>query len=329
MSIRTLRAVLPGLALILVPSGIQAHEIVGKRFFPATLAIDDPGVNDELAFPTISVFKNEDDPSARELDVSGEFSKRITEDFAVSFEPTWTHLRAPGGPNGTDASGFQNLETTFKYRLYKNPTHEFVLSAGLNVEWGGSGAQQVGAESFTTYTPTVFFGKGLGDLPETLNWARPFAITGQVGYAIPGSRSSTTFDPDTGDLDFEQHPDVLVWGASLQYSLPYLNASVVDLGLPDFVNRLIPIVEVALQTPVANTLTSGTLTTGTVNPGVLWVGDTYQVGLEAMIPINRASGTSVGAIAQIHFYLDDIFPHSIGRPIFAVSDSTGRPSFGN
>ncbi|HVY57400.1 MAG TPA: hypothetical protein VHA77_06075 [Xanthobacteraceae bacterium] len=329
MSIRTLRAVLPGLALILVPSGIQAHEIVGKRFFPATLAIDDPGVNDELAFPTISVFKNEDDPSARELDVSGEFSKRITEDFAVSFEPTWTHLRAPGGPNGTGASGFQNLETTFKYRLYKNPTHEFVLSAGLNVEWGGSGAQQVGAESFTTYTPTVFFGKGLGDLPETLNWARPFAITGQVGYAIPGSRSSTTFDPDTGDLDFEQHPDVLVWGASLQYSLPYLNASVVDLGLPDFVNRLIPIVEVALQTPVANTLSSGTLTTGTVNPGVLWVGDTYQVGLEAMIPINRASGTSVGAIAQIHFYLDDIFPHSIGRPIFAVSDSTGRPSFGN
>jgi hypothetical protein len=28
----------------------DAHEIVGNRFFPATLAIDDPGVNDELAF---------------------------------------------------------------------------------------------------------------------------------------------------------------------------------------------------------------------------------------------------------------------------------------
>lgn len=30
----------------------QAHEIVGDRFFPATLAIDDPGVNDELASST-------------------------------------------------------------------------------------------------------------------------------------------------------------------------------------------------------------------------------------------------------------------------------------
>ncbi|MGA7252745.1 MAG: hypothetical protein WCC54_10280 [Pseudolabrys sp.] len=29
-----------------------AHEIVGNRFFPATLAIDDPGVTDELALPT-------------------------------------------------------------------------------------------------------------------------------------------------------------------------------------------------------------------------------------------------------------------------------------
>jgi hypothetical protein len=27
-----------------------SHEIVGNRFFPATLTIDDPGVNDELAF---------------------------------------------------------------------------------------------------------------------------------------------------------------------------------------------------------------------------------------------------------------------------------------
>ena len=44
-------------------------------------------------------------------------SKRITEDFAVSFSPTWTHLYAPGGPMMSGASGFQNIETTFKYRL--------------------------------------------------------------------------------------------------------------------------------------------------------------------------------------------------------------------
>src|SRR5262245_32784808 len=35
----------------------RMHEIVGNRFFPATLAIDDPGVTDELALPTISMSK--------------------------------------------------------------------------------------------------------------------------------------------------------------------------------------------------------------------------------------------------------------------------------
>ena len=160
MSTRILCVVLCGAAALLTTvSNARAHEIVGNRFFPATLTIDDPGVNDELAFPTISMFKTGDDPSVKQRDISGEFAKRITEDFGVSFSPSYTKLYAPGGPNMMGASGFQNLETTFKYRMYKNPEHEFVLSAGLSIEWGGSGAQGVGAERFTVYTPTIFFGK--------------------------------------------------------------------------------------------------------------------------------------------------------------------------
>jgi hypothetical protein len=110
--------------------------------------------------------------------------------------------------------------------------------------------------------------------------------------------------------------------------MPYLKSAVVDLGLPDFFNRLIPLVEGSLQTPVANTMSSGTVTTGTINPGVIYVGDTYQVGIEAMIPVNRQSGSSVGAIAQLHFFLDDIFPNSIGKPLFGNGIATGRPTLG-
>jgi hypothetical protein len=47
----------------------RAHEIVGNRFFPATLAIDDPGVTDELSIPTIPMSKTGDDPSFKQLDV--------------------------------------------------------------------------------------------------------------------------------------------------------------------------------------------------------------------------------------------------------------------
>jgi hypothetical protein len=320
MSIRLARAGLSGLAIALIPlSESVAHEIVGNRFFPATIGIDDPGVNDELSLPTVDSFKTGDVPPVRQRDISSEFSKRITEDFAISFGSTYTFL-GPIDPTAAGANGFQNLDTTFKYRVYKNPEHEFVMSVGLSVEWGGTGAENVGAEAFNHYTPNIYFGKGLGDLPDTLSWIRPVAITGQVGYAIPARNFTTTFgiDPDTGNqtIDTQFHPRVLNWGGTVQYSMPYLKTAVVDLGLPDFINRLIPLVEATLQTPLANTLTSGTMTTGTINPGIIWVGNTFQVAVEALIPINRQSGTNVGVVAQLHLYLDDIDPRGIGKPIF-------------
>src|SRR5262245_21771302 len=101
MFVRYARAALPGLAIALIPlGGTTAHEIVGNRFFPATLGIDDPGVNDELSLPTVSNFKSGDDPSFRQRDFSGEFSKRITEAFAISVGSTYSSLAAPGGPTG-------------------------------------------------------------------------------------------------------------------------------------------------------------------------------------------------------------------------------------
>jgi hypothetical protein len=317
MSIRTVRRGLIGAATIVAAIGAaRAHEIVGNRMFPATLTIDDPGVADELALPTVSTAKSGDDPSVRQTDISFEYAKRITEDFGVSFGTAWSHLASPGGPTGTGASGFQNIEAALKYRLFTNPAHEFVLSAGLEIEFGGSGAADVGAEPVTSYTPTVYFGKGFGDLPASMNWARPFAVTGVVGYSIPASSQTVDFDPDTGDTDTEFNPKVLTWGGSLQYSMPYLKSSVVDLGLPDFVNRLVPIVEFSFETPVASTFTSGTVTTGTISPGLLYIGDSYQLGVEALIPVNNEGGSGVGVIGQIHFFLDDLLPTTLGRPIF-------------
>ena len=314
------------LAIIMSASSASAHCFVGGRFFPATLAIDDPCVADELSLPTVSGFKTGDDPAARQLDVSVEYSKRITESFGISVEPTWTHPVRPGGPN---ASGFQNLETSFKYQFLTVPEHEFVMSAALAVEWGNTGAAGVGAESFTTYTPTIFMGKGFGGLPDTLSWLRPIGVTAQVGYAIPSSAASISFDPDSGDAIIDNRPRFLQYGGSLQYSMPYLKSSVVDLQLPDFFNHLIPIVEWNFQTPVSNNFNTGIGTTGTINPGVIWVGNYFQVALEAIVPVNRASGSGVGAMAQLHLYLDDIFPTTIGRPLFGTAVNQGRPIFGN
>jgi len=306
-------------------STASAHCFVGGRFLPATLNVDDPCVADEFSFPTIASFKNGDDPSTRELDIAAEFSKRITENFGVSIATAWTQLSPSGEPR---VNGFQNLEASFKYQFLTEPARERVMSGALVVEFGHSGSGGVGAESFSTFTPTFYFGQGFGGLDDSMRMARPFALTGQVGYAIPSRSSNTSTDPDSGETFKELNPQFLTYGLTLQYSMPYLKANVADLGLPEFCNHLIPIVEAQFQTPVANYRGSGIGTTGTVNPGVIWTGRYFQVGLEAIVPINRASGTGVGVLAQLHFYLDDLFPGSLGKPIFGNASAPGKIALG-
>jgi hypothetical protein len=314
------------LAIAIVPTSTAlAHCFVGARFFPATLNVDDPCVADELSLPTISRFKNGDDPSSTELDLSAEYSKRITDTVGISVGSTWIRLHPPGGPT---VGGFDNLESGVAWQFLTDASHEFVMKAGLDVDWGHTGSSAIGAAPFTTLTPTLFFGKGFGDLPDSAGWVRAFAITAQVGYSIPTQSSTTVLDPDSG-LVTTANPRSIVYGGSLQYSMPYLKSNIVDLQLPDFFNHLIPVVEWNLETQVSN-FDGGERTTGTINPGVIWVGNYYQVGVEAIIPINRASGDGIGVMAQLHLYLDDIFPTTIGKPLFASSaPASGRPSFGN
>ncbi len=77
---------------------------------------------------------------------------------------------------------------------------------------------------------------------------------------------------------------------------------------------MVPLVEVALTTPLDGP--NAGETTGTVNPGVIWVTKPFQLGLEAIIPINEASGEDIGVRAQIHWYFGNIFPNSLGKPLF-------------
>ena len=107
---------------------------------------------------------------------------------------------------------------------------------------------------------------------------------------------------------------MLEWGFALEYSIPYLQSQVQDMHWHAPFDRLIPLVEFVLETPLNRG--AGGQTTGTINPGVIWAGQHVQFGVETIIPINERTGNNVGVIAQLHFYLDDLFPHSLGRPLF-------------
>jgi hypothetical protein len=312
---RWLRALAPasGLLLLYLPNA-SAHCFVGARFFPATLATDDPCVADEMSLPTVAWSKTGDIPPGTEWDISAEISKRITPSFGVSIGDTWSQIQRPGAPT---AAGFGDLETTFQYQLLKDDAHELALLMGLIVDWGGTGNTNAGiGTSFSVLTPTFYFGQGFGQLPDTIGWARPIALTGQIGYQIPTTSFIVSQDTFV--------PQVLAYGGSLQYSMPYLKSEVKDLQLPDFFNHLIPLVEAQLATPVANNFGNSFITTGTINPGVLWVGSYFQVGLEAVFPVNRLSGSGVGFLGQVHLYLDDIFPKTYGQPLIGGTGTTPR-----
>jgi hypothetical protein len=309
---RLVRLALCVLACGAVHDAAFAHGFAGKRFFPATLATEDPFVADELSLPTVSRRKLDasgESPATTETVTSIGWTKRITESFAIGLEAPYLRQH---DEDGTVRKGFDNLAVNAKYQFYKNDAAETIMSFGVDWDIGNSGAKAHGPESFSTITPAFFFGKGFGDLSEGAKFMRPFALTGSVGYSFPSRKSSTGID-DEGNEVVEQHPDVAHLGLALEYSVPYLQSFVQDMGWREPFNRVIPIVELDLEKPVNR---GGGPTTGTVNPGILWAGRSMQLGLEAVIPVNSRSGGKAGVLFQLHFFIDDIFPRSLGAPLF-------------
>ena len=272
----------------------EGHGFAGDRFFPPTITTDDPFAADELALPTVSVFKNPGSPESREVDAGFEFDKLILPNLSIGISETHTFLK-PDHARSVD--GWGNLELNVKYNFWTNAPHEAIAAVGLSAEIGGTGSRRLERDSRSTFTPTFYFGKGFGDLPDALSLVKPFAITGVAGLSLPSG----------GDAN------VLEWGFSVQYQLPYLQQHVKDIGLPEPFKNMIPLVEFAFESPINR---SGGPTTGTINPGVLYETRWFQVGIEALIPVNGASGKHVGGIIQVWIFLDDLYPKFFGHPLF-------------
>jgi hypothetical protein len=301
---------LPGrAALALLGAGLamplgqaSAHVVCGNRVFPATLTMDDPGVGDELSLPTIQYLPipaSNGSPSGHSVDYGYEIDKTITRDLAVIINGDYFTQQGAGQA----LHGWNNTTITLKNELPCSEANEFAMSVGVIREFSRTGSSQLrnaGAiDTISNTAPTLYAGKGLGDFD--IGLFRPLALTGEVSYQISDSPSLS--------------PNQWAYAASLQYSMPYLQQNVRDLGLPDFFTHLIPLVEFAYKAPAHGS------PTGTIAPGFLYEGESWQVGAEALVPANSATRLKQGPgfIVQLHFFLDDIFPNSIGRPIFDTS----------
>jgi len=296
----TAGAALAALAIVVFASEATAHGTAGARFFPGTILTDDPFVADELSLPTVS--RSPKDPDgARETGIDWDLAKRITPDLGFSIGQGWKYLKPGGGPGIT---GFDALNAGLDYQLFRDGPREAIGLIGLHATFGHTGRIAVGAPDFTTLTPAVAFGKGFGDLPDSMRLLRPIAVTSNLSVDFPTKTSSAG----------AANPNNFNYGFAFEYSLEYLQRQVMDVGLQPPFNRMIPLVEMAFTTGLNRG--AGGQTVGTVQPGIIWAGQYVQIGAEAILPVTSATGRGFGGVVQLHFYLDDIFPGSIGRPIF-------------
>lgn len=282
---KTLKFSLLGFLILLLLSN-QAFAHSENCFFP-TMAIDEPTVGDELdlVFATTKN-RDEDGETTHSHGFIMEVSKVIFPYFGVSVGTNYQRARLQDRLN----SGFDNIEFGAKYEFYTDYEQNFLLSAGLAVELGGTGRSQIGAHSNTEIAPVLYFGKGMANLGEEYKYIRPIVVAGLISPSFC-----------TGARKFE---DVEL-GLSLQYHLRNLclyNDSACDYK---FLNYLIPIVEFPLSIGTIGKTRGRVI--GTVNPGFLFAGHYVQLGLEATIPINKRSGSHVGAMFQLHLFLDNMF----------------------
>ena len=276
-----------------------AHGFAGERFFPATILTDDPFVADEISLPQATVNPPAPDGS-RATGIELDLSKRITPNVGFTIGDQWQRLEQPGLPT---VGGLDALRTGAQYQLFIDGPHQALGLLGLNATWGHTGRAALGAPDFTTLSPTFNFGKGFGDLPRSVPYLRPFAITGNLGFDFPTKATSADMP----------NPTSFSYGFAFEYSLSYLECCVKDVGLRAPFNQLFPLVEVSFSTAMNRGM--GGQTTGTIQPGIIWAGPYFQIGAEAILPATRLTGHGYGGVVQLHFYLDDIFPRSIGRPI--------------
>lgn len=302
--------------LLLAATPAFGHAVCGARVFPVTLTLDDPGVADELTLPQIVYTRSGADGGpgpSHDTSVQFEYDKRLTDEIGFAFNDDYTIDQTS---HAKTEAGWDDLTVTAKWAKCIDPDADFQLGFGIIREFGRTGTAHTGADQYGNTAPTVYLGKGLDEI--AIPALQPLQITGELSYDIADKGFKTTeyINPSTGLAAARTNSgntNQWIGGASLQYSIPYLQNTIKDYGLPEPFSHLIPLVELDWTSP---TQSGGNAPTSfTLAPGVIYLRSWYQIGIEALVPLNRAAGSNVGAIVQLHVFLDDLYPRGIGAPL--------------
>ena len=281
----------------LTVSSASAHGVVGDYIFLEPLVAEDPTPANEF-----DVVQPEWRRSAegRSFSIGTELEKVLGADaqglprFSASVGTSWQYNSPIEGPN-TD--GFDNLEMAAKYAFWIVPEHELLLSCAVSLQLP-TGSPAIEEQQHTSLGPELLWEKALGDLPNRplLKYLRPFGFQGGVSY-LPALGGHTNH--------------LLSANQVIEYSLPYLNNNVRDLGLKSPLRNLFLFTEFnysqLIEGPSGETFPSIVMT-----PGVAYVGYRFELSIGTQLALNSASvpDTHAAVLGLIDIFYDSIIPQA-------------------
>jgi hypothetical protein len=304
-------------ASVLLPSGFAfAHAVCGSRVYPVTLTLDDPGVADELTLPQIVYTRAAADGGAgpsHDTSIQFEYDKRLTDEFGFAFNDDYNVNQQN---NAKTQTGWDDITVTAKWAKCVDPDSDFQLGFGVIREFGRTGTSHIGSDEHGNTAPTIYLGKGLDEIPAPM--LQPLQFTGEFSYAVADRefKQFTVVDPLTGATTTRAntgYPNAWIGSFSVQYSIPYLQNQIKDFGLAEPFAHMIPVAEFTWTSAAASP--GGSPASWTLAPGFIYLRSWYQIGVEALVPLDKAAGTNVGFIVQVHVFIDDLYPHGIGAPL--------------
>ncbi len=298
--------------LLLRAAPAAAHAVCGSRVYPVTLTLDDPGVADEVTIPQVTYSRAAADGGpgpGHDTNIAFEYDKRVTDEFGFAFNDDYSVNQQD---NAKTQAGWDDLTITAKWAKCVDPDRDFQLGFGIIREFGRTGTSHIGADQYGNTAPTVYLGKGLDFIPVPM--LQPLQVTGEFSYAFADKEYKQFTDTMTGAATGNNgNANAWIGSFSIQYSIPYLQNAIKDFGLAEPFAHIIPVAEFTWRSPASSP--GGSPTSWTLAPGFIYLRSWYQVGVEALVPLNKAAGTNVGAIVQLHVFLDDLYPHGAGAPL--------------
>ncbi len=294
MRTATVRAV-GGVLCGLLAGSAHAHGVVGQRTFIEPFITEDVNPKNEFV-----IGRPEWDHSreGRTLSLGFGLEKKLADRLSLTLDSEWLDL-SPKAHDEPHASGFNNLGITLKYAFFIDPPHEAITSIALE-STAPTGTTKVGAEVDPSFKPFLLYGKGAGDLPDALAYLRPLAVQGDAGFEVSiGHAHDTTF----------------AHNIAIQYSIPYLQAAVRDLGLPWPLNDLLPVTEFNFEHGV-NGEEHGK-THAFTTPGIVYMDRWVELGVAGRFPLNGNAHKELdwGIVWIVDLFIDDIFPLTKWQPI--------------